>query len=155
MTSVAAGTGMSFTTITASGSVAIDGSTAANLAAGTSNKVVTADVAVSGAAFSALSAGATVTPDLNTAYNFTLTPNQNFTLANPSNITGKLGRSFCIVVTNDAVTPRTITWGTSYYGPGGSAGLTLTASAGAIDQICGLVVTTTQVNVTITKNYSH
>ncbi len=110
--------------------------------------------AVSAPAFTALTPGATVTPDLNTAYNFTLTPNQSFTLANPSNITGKLGRSFCIVVTNDS-TPRTITWGSSYYGPGGSSTLSLTASAGAIDQICGLVVTTTQINVTITKGYSH
>lgn len=154
VTSVAAGTGMSFATITASGSIAIDKATSGNLAAGTSNKTLTADIAVAATAFSALSAGATVTPDLDTAYNFTLTPDQAFTLANPSNITGKLGRSFCIVITNDS-TPRTITLGTSYYAPGGVSTITLTASAGAIDQLCGLIVTTTQINVTLTKNYSH
>lgn len=156
VTSVTQGTGMSFSVspITTTGTVNIDKASAADLAAGTSNKVVTADIAVAATAPSALTPGATVTPDLNTAYTFTLTPNQNFTLGNPSNITGKTGRSFCIVVTNDA-TPRTITWGSSYYGPGGSSTLALTASAGAIDQICGLIVTTTQINVSMTKAYSH
>lgn len=154
VTSVAAGTGMSFTTITTTGSVEIDKSDAGGLAAGTSNKVVTSDIAVSATAFSALTPGATVTPDLNTAYNFTLTPDQNFTLANPSNVTGKIGRSYCIVVTNDA-TPRTITFDTNYYAPGGDSTIALTASAGAVDQLCFLVVTTSRIHVTITKNYTN
>lgn len=163
---VATSIGIGTTTITsgASGTILYDNSgvvgelniaSAAQLAAGTANKIVDAAVAVSAPALSVLTPGATVTPDLNVAYNFSLAPNQNFTLANPSNITGKTGRSFCIVVTNDS-TPRTITaLGSSYFGPGGSSTITLTASAGAIDQICGLVVTTSQINLTITRNYSH
>lgn len=129
-------------------------STAAQLAAGTANKIVDSAVAVSAPVPVPLSAGATVTPDLNAGYNFSLTPNQNFTLANPSNITGKTGRSFCVAITNDS-TPRTITLGSSYFAPGGSANITLTASASALDQLCGFIVTTTQINVTISRAYSH
>lgn len=134
--------------------IRLDKATAANLAAGTSNKAVTADIAVSAALPVALTPGATVTPDLNTGFNFTLTPNQNFTLANPSNITGKEGREFCVAITNDS-TPRTITYGTSYFGPGGSSTQSLTASAGALDQLCGFIVSTTQINIGIGKAYAH
>lgn len=134
--------------------IQLDKATSANLAAGTSNKAVTADIAVSSPSPAVLTAGATITPDLNTAYNFMLTPNQNFTLANPSNMSGKEGRSFCIVITNDS-TPRTMSLGTVYFAPGGASTLTLTASSGAKDQLCGLIVNSTQINTTITRAYSH
>lgn len=134
--------------------IQLDKATSANLAAGTSNKAVTADIAVAATALSALTPGATVTPDLNAAYNFSLTPNQNFVLANPSNITGKIGRSFCILITNDS-TPRTISLGNMYYAPGGPTSITLTASAGAKDQLCGIIATTSEIHVTITRNYTN
>lgn len=156
--SITAGTGItqSGSPITSSGAITVnvDKASAANTAAGTSNKVVTADIVVSAPALSALTPGATVTPDLNTAYNFSLTPSANFELMDPLNISGKEGRSFCIVVKNDS-TPRTIAFDTEYFAPGGSSTITLTASAGALDQICGLIYTAAEVFLTITKNYSH
>ena len=149
---LSAGNGIAITGTTTA-AIAADLASAANVAAGTANKMVDAAVAVSAAAPVALTPGATVTPDLNAGFNFTLTPNQSFTLANPSNVTGKVGRSFCVWITNDT-TPRTIAFGNSYYAPGGIATITLTASNGAKDQLCGAVVTTTQINVTITRAYA-
>lgn len=153
VTSVSAGTGMSFTTITASGAVNIDKASTTEVASGTANKVITADTAIGAPAFVSLTTGATVTPDFNAGYNFTLTNNNaNFTLALPSNATNKTGRSFCIVITQGS-SPISMTLATGYRAPGGKSTIALTAAAGAIDQLCGLVVTGSGIHVTITKNY--
>lgn len=154
VTSVAAGTGMSFSTITATGSVAIDKASAANFAAGTSNKTLTTDIAVSAAAPLTLTAAATITPDLNTGFNFVLIPTSAFTIANPSNISGKDGRSFCLK-TIQAATPFTVTWGSFYQAPGGSSTASLTASAGAKDMFCFMIWSANEIFLLASKNFSH
>jgi hypothetical protein len=77
----------------------------------------------------ALTAGASVATNCQLSNKFSLTPDQDFTLANPTNL--KAGAEYTWIITNDA-TPRTITFDTAFLFAGGSAP-SLTASAGAID----------------------
>ena len=93
----------------------------------------------------ALTAGATVTPDFATANDFTLTPNQNFTLANPTNVV--VGQSGSIKITQDA-TPRTIAYGTSWKFSGAVLGV-LTAIAGRFDTLYYDVRSATHIEVSL------
>lgn len=77
----------------------------------------------------ALTPGATVNVDVSLSNNFTLTPNQNFTLAAPTNPTNGM---VCNFVFTQGGTPYTITFDAAWQFAGG-AEPTLTASASAVD----------------------
>ena len=79
-----------------------------------------------------LTSGATVTPDFAVGNNFSLTLGTNATLVNPSNQTA--GQSGTIVVTQDGTGSRTLSYGSNWKWPGGSAP-TLTTTANAVDVI--------------------
>lgn len=76
-----------------------------------------------------LTAGATVNLDASLSNNFTLTPNQNFTLAAPTN---PLDGQIINIVFTQGATPYTITFNAAWQFPGGTEP-TLTAVASAID----------------------
>lgn len=115
VTSVAAGTGMSFSTITSSGSVAIDKATDANVRAATSNKVITADLLESAAAIVSLTetAGA-VAVDWDTFINGSVTVDEATVISNPTN--GQPGTWRTIMVQGNDGTDRTITFGNQFLG---------------------------------------
>ena len=99
-----------------------------------------------------LTSGATVTPDLNDSNNFTLTLDQNLTIANPSNCTA--GQSGSIFLVQDGTGSRTAAWG-SYWDFAGGTAPTLTAGAGgAVDRIDYIVRSATSIHAVATLNLS-
>ena len=79
---------------------------------------------------SALTDGATITPDFAVANNFSVTLGGNRTLANPTNLT--TGQSGVIRIAQDATGSRTLAYGSNWKFPGGTAP-TLTTTASAVD----------------------
>ena len=78
----------------------------------------------------ALTDGATITPNFATSNNFSVTLGGNRTLANPTNQTA--GQSGVIVITQDGTGSRTLAYGSNFKFPGGTAP-TLTTTANAVD----------------------
>ena len=101
----------------------------------------------------ALTAGSTVTPDLQLGFNFSLTANQNFTLANPSNIGTKVGQSWVVAITQDGTGNRVITYGSFYKFPAGAI-KTLSTPASSVDLLSCYVVSSTVILCTLAKAYS-
>jgi hypothetical protein len=99
----------------------------------------------------ALTDGATITPDLADSNNFSVTLGGNRTLANPSNITA--GQSGSIFITQDGTGSRTLAYGSNFDFAGGTAP-TLSTTAGAIDRIDYVVRTATSIHAVFTANYS-
>jgi hypothetical protein len=128
VTSVAAGTGMSFTSITGTGSVAIDKATAANIWASASNKVITADLL--NAANAQVSLGtltSSLTIDLTTGRVFTGTLGTvNLTLADPT--TEVAGMSGLIVLVQHASSAKTLSIGSQWFWVGGTPSPTISAT---------------------------
>ncbi len=91
---------------------------------------------------SALTDGATVTPDFAVANNFSLTIGGNRTLANPSNQTA--GQHGVIVITQDATGGRTLAFGSYWKFPNGTAP-TLTTTANAVDVLAYYVENGTRI----------
>ncbi len=91
---------------------------------------------------SALTDGATVTPDFAVANNFSLTIGGNRTLANPSNHTA--GQHGVIVITQDATGGRTLAFGSYWKFPNGTAP-TLTTAANAVDVLAYYVENGTRI----------
>jgi predicted alpha/beta hydrolase family esterase len=83
-------------------------------------------------AVSALTDGATITPDFAASNNFSVTLGGNRTLANPSNQTA--GQTGTIVITQDGTGGRTLAYGSNYKFAGGTVP-TLTTTAGAVDTL--------------------
>lgn len=83
-------------------------------------------------AVTALTDGATITPDFAVANNFSVTLGGNRTLANPSNQTA--GQTITIVITQDGTGGRTLAYGSNYKFAGGTAP-TLTTTANAVDTL--------------------
>ena len=79
-----------------------------------------------------LTAGTTVSWNMASGANAKLTPAQNFTLSNPTNMLA--GASGMLTITQDATGSRVITWGSAYKFPGGTK-FVLSTAASAIDQI--------------------
>jgi hypothetical protein len=79
---------------------------------------------------SALTDGATITPDFALANNFSVTLGGNRTLANPTNLTA--GQHGVIVITQDGTGSRTLAYGSNFKFPAGAAP-TLTTTANAVD----------------------
>lgn len=102
-------------------------------------------------AISALTDGATITPDFAVANNFSVTLGGNRTLANPSNLTA--GQSGSIFISQDATGSRTLAYG-SYYDFAGGTAPTLSTAASAVDRIDYVVRTTGSIHCVFTANYS-
>lgn len=102
-------------------------------------------------AISALTDGATITPDFAVANNFSVTLGGNRTLANPSNLTA--GQSGSIFISQDGTGSRTLAYG-SYYDFAGGTAPTLSTTASAVDRIDYVVRTTGSIHCVFTANYS-
>lgn len=100
---------------------------------------------------SALTDGATITPDFAVANNFSVTLGGNRTLANPSNLTA--GQSGSIFITQDGTGSRTLAFG-SYWDFIGGTAPTLTTTAAGVDRIDYVVRSTTSIHAVFTANYS-
>lgn len=98
----------------------------------------------------ALTSGATITPDFNAGSNFTLTLAHNATLANPSNL--QAGDSGAIEITQDGTGNRTLAYGSQWKFPGGAP--VLSTSAAAVDLLTYWAPTTGRILATLTKAYS-
>jgi len=98
-----------------------------------------------------LTSAATVTPDFAASCNFTLTLDQNLTIANPSNLTA--GQTGSIFLIQDGTGNRTAAWG-SYWDFAGGTVPTLTTTASAVDRIDYIVRSSTSIHAVATFNYS-
>ena len=99
----------------------------------------------------ALTDGATITPDFALANNFSVTLGGNRTLANPTNLTA--GQSGSIFISQDGTGSRTLAYG-SYYDFAGGTAPTLSTAASAVDRIDYVVRTSTSIHCVFTANYS-
>lgn len=98
----------------------------------------------------ALTDGATITPNFANGNIFTVTLAGNRTLANPTGaIAGKCGMIF---VTQDGTGSRTLAYGTSYKFSGGSVP-TLSTAAGAVDALSFCTQTTTFIASNLLGNF--
>ena len=128
------------------------GDTVAGLVIGTDVQAYDADTAKTDVAqsftaaqrgsVSALTDGATITPDFAVANNFSVTLGGNRTLANPSNLTD--GQSGIIVITQDGTGSRTLAYG-SYWKFAGGTAPTLTTTAAAVDVLAYYVESSTRI----------
>lgn len=91
---------------------------------------------------SALTDGATITPDFAAANNFSVTLGGNRTLANPSNQTA--GQSGVIVITQDGTGSRTLAFGSNWKFSTGTAP-TLTTTASAVDVLAYFVESSSRI----------
>ena len=99
----------------------------------------------------ALTDGATITPDFSASNNFSVTLGGNRTLANPTNIVA--GQSGVIFVSQDGTGSRTLSYGSYWDFPGGTAP-TLTTAASSIDLIAYVVRTTSSIQAVSFANFS-
>ena len=90
----------------------------------------------------ALTDGATITPDFSASNNYSVTLGGNRTLANPTNLTA--GQSGVILITQDGTGSRTLAYGSYFKFPGGTAP-TLTTTASAIDALVYFVDSSTRI----------
>jgi hypothetical protein len=91
---------------------------------------------------SALTDGATITPDFAVANNFSVTLGGNRTLANPSNLTA--GQSGVIVITQDGTGSRTLAYG-SYFKFAAGTAPSLTTTASAVDVLAYYVESSSRI----------
>lgn len=98
-----------------------------------------------------LTDGATITPDFGANQNFTVTLGGNRTLANPTNIVA--GQTGSIFVVQDATGGRTLSFGSYFKFPAGTAP-TLSSGANAVDRIDYIVRTTTEIHAVFTGAYA-
>lgn len=93
-------------------------------------------------AITALTDGATITPDFSLANNFSVTLGGSRTLANPTNLTA--GQSGVIVITQDGTGSRTLAYG-SYFKFAAGTAPTLTTTASAVDVLAYYVESSTRI----------
>jgi hypothetical protein len=125
--------------------------TAAQFRANTTGRLLTTDQVWSAAAPVTLTSGTTITPDLSTGINFSLTAGHNFTLANPTNM--KNGQSGVIYIQQDSTGSRTMTLGTYWKFPTGMSKV-LSTSANAIDALYFTVINGTTILCSLQKGYA-
>ena len=99
----------------------------------------------------ALTDGATITPDLADSNNFSVTLGGNRTLANPTNIVA--GQCGSIFITQDGTGARTLAWG-SYWDFVAGVAPTLSTSPDSIDRIDYIVRNSTSIQAVFTADYS-
>jgi hypothetical protein len=125
-----------------------DGSTAGGFPLAAIAKAQTFTAAQRGTV-SALTDGATITPNFATANNFSVTLGGNRTLANPSNLTA--GQSGAIAITQDGTGSRTLAFG-SYWKFAGGTAPTLTTTASKVDVLVYYVESSTRVSAQVLLN---
>lgn len=125
-----------------------DGSTAGGFPLAAIAKAQTFTAAQRGTV-SALSDGATITPDFATANNFSVTLGGNRTLANPTNLTA--GQSGAIAITQDGTGSRTLAFGSYWKFPSGTAP-TLTTTASKTDLLVYYVESSTRISAQVLLN---
>ena len=96
-----------------------------------------------------LSDGTTITPDANAGLNFHVTLSANRTLANMTN--HKAGQSGRIRIVQDGTGGRTLSYGSNYKFPGGSAPA-LSTAAGAVDLLFYYVHSTSAYECSILRD---
>ena len=99
----------------------------------------------------ALTDGATITPDLAASNNFSVTLAGNRTLANPTNIVA--GQSGSVFITQDGTGSRTLAFGSYWDFAGGTAPVLSTAAA-SVDRIDYVVRSATSIHAVFTAAYS-
>ena len=99
----------------------------------------------------ALTDGATITPDFSDSNNFSVTLAGNRTLANPTNLVA--GQSGSIFITQDGTGSRTLAYG-SYWDFAGGTAPVLSTAANSVDRIDYIVRTTTSIHAVLTKALS-
>jgi hypothetical protein len=99
----------------------------------------------------ALTDGATITPDLAASNNFSVTLAGNRTLANPINIVA--GQSGSVFITQDGTGSRTLAFG-SYWDFAGGTAPTLSTAAASVDRIDYVVRSATSIHAVFTAAYS-
>lgn len=102
-------------------------------------------------AISTLTDGATITPNFNSANNFTVTLAGNRTLANPTNVTA--GQSGSIFILQDGTGSRTLAFGANWDFAGGTAPV-LSTAASAIDRLDYIARSSTSIHAVLTKAYA-
>ena len=100
-------------------------------------------------AITALTDGATITPDFSLGNNYSVTLGGSRTLANPTNLTA--GQSGVIVITQDATGSRTLAYGSYWKFPGGTAP-TLTTTASAVDVLAYYVESSTRITARLVSD---
>jgi len=125
-----------------------DGSTAGGFPLAAIAKAQTFTAAQRGTV-SALTDGATITPNFATANNFSVTLGGNRTLANPTNLTA--GQSGAIAITQDGTGSRTLAFG-SYWKFAGGTAPTLTTTASKVDVLVYYVESSTRVSAQVLLN---
>jgi hypothetical protein len=123
--------------------------TTAEYWANTADKLVTTDRAWASMDLVTLTSSSTITPDLNTGINFSLTIGHNATLANPTNA-AKIGQSGSIRITQDGTGSRTLAYGTSWKFAGGTDPV-LSTVAGTVDILHYKIWTSTFIEATLVK----
>ena len=113
--------------------------------------VVQSFTAAQRGSITALTDGATITPDFALANNFSVTLGGNRTLANPTNIVA--GQSGAIWITQDGTGSRTLAYGSQWDFEGGTAP-TLTTTASARDCVVYAVQSSTQITAVLLKGLS-
>jgi|TARA_E500000318_G_C3558554_1_gene212258 hypothetical protein len=98
-----------------------------------------------------LTSGATVTPDFAASNNYSLTLDQNLTIANPTNLTA--GQSGSIFLVQDGTGSRTASWG-SYWDFAGGVAPVLTTTAAGVDRVDYVVRSSTSIHAVATLAYS-
>jgi len=99
----------------------------------------------------ALTDGATITPDFSDSNNYSVTLGGNRTLANPTNLVA--GQSGCIWITQDGTGSRTLAYG-SYWDFTGGTAPTLTTTANAVDCLVYAVQSSTKITAQLITNLS-
>ena len=99
----------------------------------------------------ALTDGATITPDFALSNNFSVTLAGSRTVANPTNLVA--GQSGSIFITQDGTGSRTLAWG-SYWDFATGVAPTLSTTAGAVDRVDYIVRTSTSIHTVFTGDYS-
>lgn len=150
ITVVTAGTGISVsgTAVTNTGVTSLNGSTGAISNVATTNSAQSFTAAQRGSV-SALTDGATITPDFSTANNFSVTLGGNRTLANPTNLTA--GQSGAIAITQDGTGSRTLSFG-SYWKFASGTAPTLTTTASKVDLLVYYVESSTRISAQVILN---
>ena len=144
-------------TLTASNTLTLAGTDATTMTFPASNAtvaglgIVQTFTAAQRGTITALTDGATITPDFAATNNYSVTLGGNRTLANPTNITA--GQSGSIFVSQDGTGSRTLAYGTNWDFAGGTAP-TLSTAASSVDRIDYVVRTATSIHAVFTAAYS-
>ena len=95
-----------------------------------------------------LTSASTITIDMSTTNNHSVTLAHNTTFANPSNQTA--GQSGSIFITQDGTGGRTAGWGSNWKWKGGTAPANISTAAGAVDRVDYIILSSGNIHAVIT-----